>query len=167
MTWLSYENYLGKENNMKRLFVVNLILVIVLALSSFAMAKKDTQFTCPPTNLTVDTTDPAAVCFAWDWECEGTPLKYSIDVELLVSGEGWDDPLADIQELSFGTGDRTDGEALDATFLCVPIEAFQYWDGDSYEPFVGDAAAKVKALGKGPDFRQNNTFSSYTEFSIE
>jgi len=152
---------------MKRVFIINLILVMVLVFSSFAMAKKDPQFTCPPTNLAVDTSDPTAVCFAWVWECEGTPIKYSIDVELLVSGEDWDDPLADIQELSFGTSDRTDEEPFDATFLCVPIEAFQYWDGDSYEPFLGDAAAKVKALGKGPDFRQNNTFSAYIEFSIE
>ena len=94
-------------------------------------------------------------------------VKYSIDVELLVSGEDWDDPLADIKQLSFGTSDRTDKEAFDETFLCVPVEAFQYFDGEVYVPFIGDAAAKVKSLGKGPDFRQNNAFSAFTEFSLE
>jgi len=150
---------------MKSVLSVSLIFVTVLALSSITMAKKDTQFTCPPTNLAVDTADPTVVCFDWDWECEGDPIKYSIDVELLVSGEDWDDPLADIQELSFGTGDE---EVSDETSLCVPIEAFQYWDGveEVYVPFSGDAAAKVKALGKGPGFRQNNAFSAYTEFVL-
>ena len=152
---------------MKKTLIIGLTLTMVLAFSSFAMAKKDPQFTCPPPNLTIDTADPSEVCFDWDWDCPGTPIKYSVDVELLVGGEDWDDPLADIQELSFGTSDRTDEEPFDATFLCVPIEAFQYLDGDSYEPFFGDASAKVKALGKGPDFRQNNAFSAYTEFFLD
>lgn len=153
---------------MKKVLLVSLIFATVLAFSSTAMAKKDTQFTCAPTDPIIDTTtDTAVVCFDWDWECSGEPIKYSVDVELLVAGEGWDDPLAETQELSFGTSDRTDEEAFNETFLCVPIEAFVYWNGVEYVPFSGDAAAKVKALGKGPDFRQNNAFSAFTEFSLE
>ena len=151
---------------MKKALIIGLTLTMVMALSSFAMAKKPTQFTCAPTNMAVDTADPTVVCFDWDWECPGEPIKYSVDVELLVAGEDWDDPLADIQKLSFGTSDRTDEEPFNETFLCVPIEAFQYWDGVGPVPFLGDAAAKVKALGKGPDFRQNNAFSAYTDFEL-
>ena len=153
---------------MRKALIIGLTLTMVMALSSFAMAKKPTQFTCAPSNVAVDNADPTVVCFDWDWVgCEGEPIKYSVDVELLVAGEGWDDPLAETQELSFGTSDRTDEEAFNETFLCVPIEAFVYWNGVEYVPFSGDAAAKVKALGKGPDFRQNNTFSSFAEFLID
>jgi len=154
---------------MKKVFLISVIFATVLAVSSTAMAKKDTEFTCAPTWVAIDTTDPAVVCFDWDWvNCQGTPVKYSIDVELLVVGEDWNDPLAETQKLSFGTGEE---EASDDTFLCVPVEAFVYWDGVEkegvYVPFSGDAAAKVKALGKGPGFRQNNAFSVYEEFVVE
>jgi hypothetical protein len=143
---------------------------LVFAFGPLAMAKSNPQFTCAPTNLTVETPVPGPafddvfileICFYWDWECSGTPVKYAIDVELLVDGQDWDDPLAEIQKLSFGTGDRTDGEAFNATFLCVPLDAFVYWDGDSYEPFTGTARAKVKALGKGRS--QNNAFSDWSD----
>jgi hypothetical protein len=150
---------------MKKVVLMGLIVAMVLAVGPLAMAKSNPQFTCAPTGLIVDVSDPAEVCFDWLWECPGTPVKYSIDVELLVSGEGWDDPLAEIQQLSFCTGDRTDGALPSDTFLCVPIEGFVYWDGLEYVPFTGDARAKVKALGKGRS--QNNYFSDWSEFTIE
>jgi hypothetical protein len=151
---------------MKKLLIVSLIFATVLAFSSFAMAKPK-KFTCPPTILATDTADPTEVCFDWDWGCRGTPVKYSVDVELLIAGEGWDDPLAETQGLSFGTSDRTDGEPMDATFLCVPIDAFVYWDGAVYADFYGDARAKVKALAPDSLYRQNNAFSAFDEFIIE
>jgi len=163
---------------MKKVLIVSLTLALVLAFGSFAMAKKGgipqhgfPQFSCCPSSLDVEIED-GEVCFDWYWDetvC-GTPIKYSIDVELLVSGEDWDDPEADIQELSFGTSDRTDGEPLNAEFLCVPIEEFVYyvWDGYNWIPyqFEGTARFKVKALGKGKS--QNNPFSEWSDdFEIE
>ncbi len=146
--------------------MMGLVLAMVLAVAPGAMAKgSQPQFLCPPTYVSADTSDPGQICFDWAWECSGEPVKYSIDVELLVSGEGWDDPLAEIQQLSFCTADRTDGEAFNATFLCLPVEAFVYWNGVEYVPFTGDARAKVKALGKGRS--QNNAFSDWVEFSVE
>ena len=150
---------------MRRIFLFSLMMVLIF--SSHALAKKNPQFTVTPSNFTCDAgADP--VLFDWDeWTNSGTPTKYSIDVELLVSGTDWSDPEADIQQLSFGTSDRTDGEAINATFLDVPYNAFIYYDGEYYLPFSGDARAKVKALGKGSIFNsQNNTFSDWCNFSI-
>ena len=62
---------------MKKVLLVSLIFATVLAFSSTAMAKKDTQFTCAPTDPEIDTiTDLTVVCFDWDWvDCQGTPVK--------------------------------------------------------------------------------------------
>jgi hypothetical protein len=166
---------------MRKVIWIGLICGLVLAFCPFAMAGQGgqhgfPQYTCAPTGLDVyfngagdDAAPPgpaplAEVCFDWLWECGGTPVKYAIDVEMLVDGTGWDDPEAVIEKVSFGTGDRTDGEALNATFLCVPIEAFFYMDGLVPVQFGGDARFKVKALGKGKS--ENNTFSNWFEFEV-
>jgi hypothetical protein len=168
---LTKQKHKKEETKMRKVFLLGIVFSLVFAFGPLAMAKSHPQYTCAPTNLTVgsslpvvDDIEPLEICFDWDWGCGGTPTKYSIDVELLVDGEDWDDPAAVIQKLTFSTGDRTDGEALNATFLCVPVGAFVYWDGDSYEPFTGTARAKVKALGKGSRWTtQNNAFSNWSD----
>jgi hypothetical protein len=155
---------------MRKAILIGLVLAVAVAFAPAAMAKGPMpQFTCAPTILPVDTTDPAKICFDWDWTCvvDVAPVKYSIDVQLLVSGEGWDDEEAVIQKLSFCTGDRDDGGLPTDTNLCVPIEEFVYlvWDDGLGElvsvPFTGPARAKVKALGKGRS--ENNTFSDWSD----
>ena len=160
---------------MKKLLIVGMIFTMVFVFGSLAMAKSNPQFPCPnsTTGLTANTDDPAQVCFDWDdWAYEGTPVKYSIDVELLVAGETWDAEDAEIQDLSFGTGCRMDEAPISQTDLCVPVGEFVYDDdGDSLTdpvPCQGAARAKIKALGKGGKGRsQNNCFSEWTlDFTV-
>ena len=99
---------------MKKALIVLLAIVMSLALGSAVMAgKKGPQIPCPPTGLVEVAGDEDKHCFDWDppdSECGKTPTKYSLDVELLLDGDGWDD----IAELTFNTADRTDlGEATD------------------------------------------------------
>lgn len=162
---------------MKKVLIVGLAFAVSLTFGSAVMAKKKgPQIPCPPTELELDLekSDCAQICFDWiapDPECGKTPTKYSLDVELLLDGEGWDD----IAELSFGTGDRTDlGEAND-TDLCIAISSFVVYNTmtEMNEQFIGDARIKVKALGKGKkldnsDGSSDNAFSTpWVDFEVD
>jgi len=170
---------------MRKVLLVGLIFGLVLAFATFAMAKSNPQFPCPcvPTNLyayitgggddaaPADIAPSAEVCFEWSWGCGANVVKYAIEVEMLVGGTDWNDSAADIRKVTFCTADRTDYLLPTVPSLCVPIEAFVYWDGASYVPFSGDARFRVKGLGSGnvktkAGFSQNNCFSAWYEFEI-
>jgi len=109
-----------------------------------------------------------SVCF--DWGIVEDAVKYSVDIEVPIDVD--DDGLVDmIAELSFGTGDRTDGLEMSDPTLCVPLSELVYdydLNGDGFIdeteeniPLTGTASAKVKALGPGKGKgRQNNSFTT-------
>ena len=151
---------------MRKVILCCLIVAVVLSFGSLAFAGRGSSpvITCAPV---WDSCAPDAdsVFFDWNidvWSCR-LPSKYALDVELLISGEGFDDPEAEIQKLSFGTGGQDDPTE---TSLDVLLEGFVYWDGFAYVPFTGDARVKVKGL-LTPGRSQNNTFSDWCNFSIE
>lgn len=157
---------------MKKVLIVGLALVMSLALGSAVMAgKKGPQIPCPPLDLTEICGDEDKHCFDWEPpDCGKTPTKYSLDVELLLDGEGWDE----IAELSFGTSDRTDGGEHTDTDLCIPISSFVVYNTmtEQDEQFEGPARIKVKALAKGKklvnsDGSSDNAFSTpWLEFEV-
>lgn len=114
-----------------------------------------------PTNLAC-TADDDSVYFEWDAVDGAT--KYSVDVEVLISGI-WEEGV--IVKLSFGTSDRTDGGLMGDPNLDVLFSEFLYdLDGDGIlDPVYGDAKAKVKALNP-PGKSQNNPFSDPCGFTI-
>ncbi len=150
---------------MKKILLVTVAVLFVLSMSSLSFAGKGSSpvITCAPVWDSCGPVDDS-VFFDWNlgtWYCD-YPSKYSVSVELLVSGEGFDDPEADIRTLSFGTGQEEDPTL---TELTVALDAFVYWDGFEYVPFTGDARARVKGL-LTPGKSQNNAFSDYCDFTI-
>lgn len=147
---------------MKKTILISLIMGITLIFGSWAMAAS-TPTLPAPTGLTC-ATDADSVYFDWD-DVIGAN-KYSVDVEILISGT-WDEGV--IVKLSFGTSDRTDGGLMGDSYLDLPFTAFVYdLDGDSSTPpdqLFGDAKAKVKALNP-PGKSQNNPFSDWCSFTI-
>ncbi len=151
----------------KRIISVLILGLSVIFVSQSMAANNVPGVLSAPTNLSCALTDDS-VCFYWD-SVEGA-VKYSVDIEVPTDADG--DGLIDmIVELSFGTGDRTDGLPIDDPTLCVPLIELVYdydinGDGiiDISEkdiPLTGTASAKVKALGPGKGKgRQNNAFSS-------
>jgi len=135
---------------------------ITLIFGPWAMAAS-TPTLPAPTGLTC-IVDADSVNF--DWEDVLGANKYSVDVEILISGT-WDEGV--IVKLSFGTSDRTDGGLMGDSYLDVPFTAFVYdLDGDPLTPpdqLFGDAKAKVKALNP-PGKSQNNPFSDWCSFAI-
>ncbi len=115
-----------------------------------------------PTGLTC-AVDGDSVYF--DWDDVAGAKKYSVDVEVLISGT-WEEGV--IVKLSFGTSDRTDGGLMSDSNLDVLFTQFLYdlnLDG-TLDPVYGDAKAKVKALNP-PGKSQNNPFSDPPcEFTI-
>jgi hypothetical protein len=148
---------------MKKNFWLSLILGITLIFGSSVMAASKPALPAP-TGLSY-TLGADSVNF--DWEDVAGATKYSVDVEVLVSGT-WDEGV--IVKLSFGTGDRTDGGVMGDSYLNVPLEAFVYdlnLDGTP-DPLYGEARARVKALnppGKGVQ-SQNNPFSEWCPFTL-
>jgi hypothetical protein len=151
---------------MKKILLLGLIIAIVLSFSSIAFARGSSPVLDCRSTWETCTVDDDSVLFDWSWDlemCEPDPTKYSVDVEMLIDGESFDDPLAVIQKISFGTGDESNPAA---TALDVPLTSITYWDGYDFIPFVGDARARVKGL-RPPGKSQNNPFSDYCFFVIE
>jgi len=147
---------------MKKTILISLIMGITLMFGSWAMAASAPTLPAP-TNLTC-TVDADSAYFDWD-DVSGAN-KYSVDVEVLISGT-WEEGV--IVELSFGTSDRTDGGLIGDSNLDVPLVDFAYdLDGDPETPLdvlSGAARAKVKALNP-PGKSQNNPFSDWLYFSL-
>jgi hypothetical protein len=149
---------------MKKSILISLIVGISLMIGSSATAGSNNPTLPAPTGLTC-TPDADSVYFDWD-DVIGA-AKYSVDVEVLISGT-WDEGV--IAKLSFGTSDRTDGGFMEESYLDVPLADFVYdLDLDGIlDPLYGEARAKVKGLnppGKGVK-TQNNPFSESCEFTI-
>ena len=148
---------------MKKLILTSLIVGIALIFGSWAMAASNPTLLAP-TGLTC-TVDEDSVYFNWDDVAEAK--KYSVDVEVLISGT-WEEGV--IVKLSFGTSDRTDGGLMGDPYLDVLFSAFVYdvdLDGVP-DQLYGEAKAKVKALNppsKGVK-SQNNPFSEPCDFVI-
>ena len=148
---------------MKKSILLSLIMGITLIFGSWAMAAPFPTLPAP-TGLTC-ATDGDSVAFDWDDVIGAT--KYSVDIEVLISGS-WDEGV--IVKLSYGTSDRTDGGLMGDSNLDVPFTEFLYdlnLDG-ILEPVYGEARAKVKALNppsKGLK-SQNNPFSDECSFNI-
>ena len=155
---------------MKKTLVLGLIVGITLMFSSLTMAASKptlpapTGFTCP--------TDEDSVNFDWD-DVLGA-LKYSVDVEVLVTGE-WDVNGSVVVKFSFGTSDRTDGFPISQSDLSVGEEVFGYYVWDElnavwvWEDLSGsEARAKVKALNPpGKKVKtQDNPFSGWCYFTV-
>jgi len=155
---------------MKKVLMISLIFGLVLAIAPLAIAGKGgvpqhgfPRVICPPSDPVVTPGDTDDICFDWAWpadpECLSgdTPIKYSIDVELLLAGAGFEADDAVIWHLCFSSDEMS---------LCVPIVAF-YYENELLAPvqFTGPARAKVKGLSKGKS--QNNPFSGWTEFEVE
>jgi len=148
---------------MKKSILTSLIVGITLIFGSWAMAAPFPTLPAP-TGLTCST-DGDSVSF--DWVDVTGATKYSVDVEVLISGT-WEEGV--IVKLSFGTSDRTDGVDMSESYLDVLFTEFLYdlnLDG-ALDPVYGEARAKVKALNppsKGMK-SQNNPFSDPCEFTI-
>ena len=148
---------------MKKSILLSLIMGITLIFGSWAMAAPFPTLPAP-TGLTC-ATDGDSVSF--DWEDVIGAIKYSVDIEVLISGT-WDEGV--IVKLSYGTSDRTDGGLMGDSNLDVLFTEFLYdlnLDG-TLEPVYGEARAKVKALNppsKGLK-SQNNPFSDECSFNI-
>ena len=148
---------------MKKSILLSLIMGITLIFGSWAMAAPFPTLPAP-TGLTC-ATDGDSVAFDWDDVIGAT--KYSVDIEVLISGT-WDEGV--IVKLSYGTSDRTDGGLMGDSNLDVLFTEFLYdlnLDG-TLEPVYGEARAKVKALNppsKGLK-SQNNPFSDECSFNI-
>jgi hypothetical protein len=148
---------------MKKSFLLSLIMGIVLMFASFATAGPFPTLPAP-TNLSC-AVDGDSVYFDWDDVTGAT--KYSVDVEVLISGT-WEEGV--IVKLSYGTSDRADGGLMGDSNLDVLFTEFLYdlnLDG-ALDPVYGEAIAKVKALNppsKGMK-SQNNPFSEPCSFTI-
>jgi len=138
---------------MKKSILTSLIVGITLIFGSWAMAAPFPTLPAP-TGLTCST-DGDSVSF--DWVDVTGATKYSVDVEVLISGT-WEEGV--IVKLSFGTSDRTDGVDMSESYLDVLFTEFVYDFGDGNGPVqvYGPAKAKVKALNP-PGRSQNNPFS--------
>lgn len=157
------QNNLSKENKMKKSILLSLIMGIAWIVGSWAMAAPFPTLPAP-TGLTCST-DGDSVSFDWDDVTGAT--KYSVDVAVLISGT-WEEGV--IVNLSFGTGDRTDGGLMGDSNLDVLFTEFLYdlnLDG-TLDPVYGEARAKVKALNPpGKGFKsQNNPFSDECSFTV-
>jgi hypothetical protein len=157
---------------MKKAMMYTLMVGISVIVCAAAMAKKETRalpapgnFACTPSDLSDDGV-VESMCFIWN-PVDGAD-KYSIDVEVEVDTDG--DGVSDRNiELSFGTGDRTDGEDPSLPKLCVPLTEFVFDidDDEVNDQLYGTFTAKVKALnpGKGRG-RQNHPFSAPFGFEL-
>jgi hypothetical protein len=148
---------------MKKTILISLIMGMTLIFGSWAMAASAPTLPAP-TNL-ICGFDADSANFSWDAVLGAN--KYSLDVEVLISGT-WVEGV--IVELSFGTSDRTDGRLMGDPNLDVPLVDFVYdLDSDPLTPpdvLSGlPARAKVKALNP-PGKSQNNPFSDWLYFSI-
>ena len=147
---------------MKKTILISLIAGITLMFGSWAMAASKPTLPAP-TGLTC-TLDGDSVYF--DWDDVAGAKKYSVDVEVLISGT-WDEGV--IVKLSFGTSDRTDGGLMGDSDLDVLFTDFVYdIDNDPLTPpdqLSGEARAKVKALNP-PGKSQNNPFTDWCYFTI-
>jgi hypothetical protein len=148
---------------MKKTIFLSLIMGITVIFGSWVMAAPFPTLPAP-IGLTC-ATDGDSVSFDWDDVIGAT--KYSIDIEVLISGT-WDEGV--MVKLSYGTSDRTDGGLMGESNLDVLFTEFLYdlnLDG-TLEPVYGEARAKVKALNppsKGLK-SQNNPFSDECSFTI-
>ena len=162
-----FSNRLSRKgkNEMKKAMMYTLFVGISVILCASAIAKKEAGALDPPQEFVCEVSDISgdgvldAMCFSWD-PVTGAD-KYSIDIEVEVDSD--DDGVNDMPvELSFGTGDRTDGEDPTVTKLCVPLTdlVFDIDENGEAEQLYGEFSAKVKALnpGKGRG-RQNHRFS--------
>jgi hypothetical protein len=144
--------------NAKRICAI--LMVVCLAVPVVATAQLPA-----PTNLNVA---PGIEALLFDWDDVAGAVKYSLDIEALVT---YYDEVAMTEvtvevTLSFGTSDRTDGGLMGDSDLTVPIDdivtALLDQLGVDLEDIISveDAIAKVKALapGKGQG-AQNNPFS--------
>jgi hypothetical protein len=147
---------------MKKAILIGFIAGIAMIFGSPAMALEAPIWDDTCSEIIEDNGDDY-VCFGWE-PVEGA-FKYTIDVEVPVYTDGVDEPY--IVELSFGTSDRTDGNLMSDSDLCVPLTDFVYdHDNDPGTDPVqlsGDASAKVRALapGKGKG-RQNHPFNLWS-----
>jgi hypothetical protein len=150
---------------MKKAFLIGLFFALVFQISPSAMAGRRVT-TCSPQHLNI-TTDSNSVLFDWIWECPITPIKYVIYIEILLNEKPWNDPLADIQLLSFSTCNRIDGADMNDTFLDVPIHAFLYWNGENYcSPCMLNLPVRARVIAQGVGGSYQNTFSDWGYFTM-
>jgi hypothetical protein len=154
--------------NTKRLAAI--VVPVSLVIPALVMAALSA-----PTGLVV-TVDAGAGTVNFDWADVVGAVKYSVDVEGMVT---YTDTVAippvEVEtevELSFGTSDRTDGGDMADSDLTVTIEdlaaALAAQLGITADDLISlDASAKVKALapGKGAG-SQNNPFSDPAPLSL-
>jgi hypothetical protein len=99
-----------------------------------------------------------------DWDVVQDATKYSVNViatyDTGISGDPSDDTSMD---WDFGTGDRTDGLAIDRSDLMIPLSALVHDFNTGAGPQSAVAAQlRVKGLHSGKDQqRQNNLFSDF------
>jgi len=148
---------------MKKVILSILIMVMVAMFASAVIAKKESGDLDPPLNPPNVTDVGDYICFDWDDVVDA--VKYSVDVEVVVTNPGFEGTEV---ELSFGTSDREDGLPISLSELCVYKADFAFDLDDnpdtSLQVLTGTAKAKVKGLnsGKGKG-RQNNPFSDWSD----
>jgi hypothetical protein len=147
---------------MKKISLFALFFGISVMFWTPAMAKKKLGALPAPNNVNA-TVYPDKICLSW--EAIAGAVKYSLDFDVNVDRDG--DSFTDtVVQLSFGTGDRTDGGEPSDPNLCVPLTDFVFdIDGDDVlDQISGTAQVKVKALNPGKHKgRQNNAFSASVE----
>ena len=144
---------------MKKVIFMCFVLGVITTFA-FSVAAKNKKEFAPPLDPPAGVVCSSSADFvSFQWEPVEGAVKYSIDIEMVLTNPGFEGMT---EELSFNTADREDGNLATDPFLSIHKADFAAdLNNDGFpEQLYGEGTAKVKAMnppGKG-EKRQNHPF---------